>query len=250
MTYWILCAVVFFAAYLINILYVTVFYHRALTHSAVKLSPGVQKFVVWSGNWVTGLDPKGWTCMHRLHHQYSDTPKDPHSPVQAGIFAVLLIQLRSYQRTLLGLIAGKPYYADVVKDLEFPVNWLNRKGLWLLPYLLHAGVALVIGFAFHAWLLGACYWLGMMSHPVQGWMVNALAHHFGYRNFETPDNSRNNTMVSWLVFGEGYQNNHHYYPQSARFSVKWFEVDTGYLLCRGLQMLGVLTVNKNSLIAS
>ena len=118
------------------------------------------------------------------------------------------------------------------RDLDFPVNWLNKNKLWFLPYALHLGIALAIGFGFHTWLLAACYWFGIMSHPIQGWMVNAFGHHSGYRNFNTPDNSKNNVLVALFVMGEGYQNNHHYLPQAARFGVRWWEVDMGYWLCQ------------------
>jgi len=87
---------------------------------------------------------------------------------------------------------------------------------------------------------GAAYWLGIMSHPVQGWMVNAFGHAYGYRTFDTPDHSRNNTLVAWLVFGEGYQNNHHHAPTSPKFSVLPGEIDLGYLLCRGAVRLGMI----------
>lgn len=243
MIYLVACACTFLAAYFINILYITIFYHRAITHSAIEMHPSLKRFVIGTGNWITGLDPKGWTCMHRLHHEHSDTKKDPHSPVDRGIWKVLPLQLYSYNKVLAGLIVGKPYYTAVVKDLDFPVNWLNRKGLWLLPYALHGVIAVAIGIFFNAWLLAACYWVGIMSHPIQGWMVNALAHRYGYRNFETPDNSRNNLAVSWLVFGEGFQNNHHHAPRSAKFSVKKWEVDLGYSLCRAFSAVGLVKFN-------
>lgn len=79
-----------------------------------------------------------------------------------------------------------------------------------------------------------------MSHPIQGWMVNALGHSFGYRNYPTPDRSKNNLLVAWLVMGEGYQNNHHHQPSSAKFSVKWWEFDLGYYFCILAERFGVL----------
>jgi stearoyl-CoA desaturase (delta-9 desaturase) len=242
MGYWIACAAVFIAAYLLNITYITVFYHRGLTHQAVKLSPWARKLVVATGNWVTGLDPKGWSAMHRLHHVYSDTQKDPHSPRYYGIFGLMLQQLYSYNGILRKLNKGDPEVTRVVSDLDFPVSWLNRKKLWALPYVLHVAVWLGLGFGLDMWMLGYCYFLGMMSHPIQGWMVNAFGHSHGYRNFQTGDDSRNNTLVAWLVFGEGYQNNHHRYPKAAKFSIKWFEVDPGYALCLGLQAIGALEI--------
>jgi len=242
MAYFSACAAVFFSTYLLNIFYISVLYHRGLTHGAVKLRPFTRKLLQHTGSWVTGLDPKGWACMHRMHHLYSDTPRDPHSPSHNGLFALMLVQLRSYNRVLIRLIKRAPEETRLMRDVEFDVSVLNRRGLWVLPYLFHVVVALVIGALFHAWLLGAAYWLGMMSHPLQGWMVNALAHRYGYRNFDTPDDSRNNSLVAWLVMGEGYQNNHHHSPRAAKFSVKPREVDLGYLLCLIAEKLGMLEI--------
>ncbi|MFW7378741.1 MAG: fatty acid desaturase [Oligoflexus sp.] len=242
MSYYVLCAVVFLLAYLLNITYITIFYHRGLTHSALTLPPRVKSFVVKTGGWVTGLDPKGWCCMHRLHHRYSDTEMDPHSPVHKGFFRIALAQLHSYKRVLKGLIRREKAYMNIVQDFDFDVSWTNRQGLWYLPYVLHLSIALVILLLSggSAWLLAAAYFLGIMSHPVQGWMVNSMGHALGYRNYATSDNSRNNTMVAWLVAGEGFQNNHHRYPQAVKFSMKWFEVDWGYSLALVMRQFGIV----------
>jgi stearoyl-CoA desaturase (delta-9 desaturase) len=245
-SYLLLCLLTLVGGYLVNILYITVFYHRGLTHRAVTLSPATRRFVIATGSWVTGLDPKGWSVMHRLHHYHSDTPQDPHSPQHYGVLGVMLAQLKAYQGVLRGLKRQDPTLTRIARDLDFPVSWLNRHRLWILPYLLHMAIALGIGFGLHAWLLGLCYYVGIMSHPVQGWMVNALAHSFGYRNFATSDHSRNNTLVALLVMGEGYQNNHHRYPNAAKFSVRWYEFDAGYALCRCLALVGVVKIAGNS----
>ena len=83
--YLLICVAVFAAAYLLNITYISVFYHRALAHRAIDMGPRMRRFVVATGPWITGMDPKAWVCMHRLHHVHSDTEKDPHSPVFVGI---------------------------------------------------------------------------------------------------------------------------------------------------------------------
>ena len=245
MSYYLVCTLVFAATYLVNITYITVFYHRGLTHSAVTLKPWLKRFVAITGNWITGLDPKGWSCMHRMHHLHSDTPLDPHSPANVGILPVAWNQLFSYNRTLVGLLKKRDPYHSTVADLDFPVSFLIRHRLWYVPYVLHAAVWLGIGLTTGAWLLGYCYWLGMMSHPLQGWMVNSFGHAVGYRNFETPDQSRNNTFVAWFVMGEGYQNNHHEKPRSAKFSVKWFELDMGYGLCLLIEWLGLIQIDRS-----
>lgn len=235
---------VFMTGYLLNIFYITVLYHRGLTHQAVQLSPGAMKFLERTGIWVTGIDPKAWACMHRMHHQYSDTEKDPHSPVHLGIFGVAHAQLKAYENTLRQLIRKQSQATQLVADIPFDVSLLNRKKLWMLPYLLHLAIGATLGLATGSWILGLAYYLGIMSHPIQGWMVNSLAHAYGYRNYSSPDNSRNNTLVSWLVFGEGLQNNHHQFPKRACFAIQKFEVDLGYGLCLAASRLGILSLPK------
>jgi stearoyl-CoA desaturase (delta-9 desaturase) len=108
---------------------------------------------------------------------------------------------------------------------------------------MHLTFAVAIGIYLDAYLFAACYWLGMNSHPVQGWLVNAFGHSKGYRNFNTPDVSTNNLPVGYFVMGEGFQNNHHHDSRQANFSVKWWEFDTGFVLCKILQQLGLLKFN-------
>ena len=246
--YVITCLLVFLIGYLVNTATISVLYHRGLAHGAVDLSPSLRGFVARAGIWLTGLDPKGWVCMHRRHHAYSDTERDPHSPVRFGLFGVLLGQLKSYERTLVGLARNEDEYASYVEDIEFPINSLNRRGLWYLPYVVHMAIAIATGLLTGGWLLGAAYFVGIMSHPIEGWIVNSLGHAVGGRNFPTPDNSRNNLVAAVLIVGEGLQNNHHRYPASARFSYRWPEVDPGYVLCRLLATTGWLAINHATLM--
>ena len=69
----------------LSLVYTSIFYHRALAHRALILRPWLETWIAWSGVWITGIDPKGWVCMHRLHHAHSDGPLDPHIPVQVGV---------------------------------------------------------------------------------------------------------------------------------------------------------------------
>jgi stearoyl-CoA desaturase (delta-9 desaturase) len=241
--------VVFLLGLLLNLFYITVLYHRGLAHDAVVLSPRVRRFVGLTGSWVTGIDPKAWACMHRLHHRHSDGPGDPHSPVNAGVLGVFKAQLTAYEDVLRRLKRGDKELDHMMRDVDFPIHWLNRHKLWWVPHALYLGLALLLG-AFHLWWLGYALFLGLMSHPIQGWMVNSFAHLYGYRNYEMPDNSRNNTFVAWTVAGEGYQNNHHRHPRSAKFSVRWWEVDPGYGLCVLAERLGWLRIDRRTLVTS
>lgn len=248
--YLIACFSVFFLAYLANTTMISVFYHRGLAHSAVRLSPAARRFVGRVGVWTTGLDPKAWVAMHRAHHEFSDSPNDPHSPVHYGFFGVLVAQLKSYERTLVGLIRNEEMYARTVADIDFPVSWPNRTGYWYAPYAAHMAAAIVFALSTGMWALAAGYWLGIMSHPLEGWIVNSFGHAVGGRNFETADNSRNSHLAAWLVVGEGFQNNHHRFPGSAKFSFAAGEVDLGYGLCLALERAGVLEIARESLIPS
>ncbi|MDP3937303.1 MAG: acyl-CoA desaturase [Deltaproteobacteria bacterium] len=249
MSYAILCLLVLLGAFFFSSSYITVFYHRAFAHGSVTLGARTRRFAVLAGPWITGIDPKAWACMHRLHHRYPDQSRDPHSPANVGVAGVFLAQLRAYERILAGLIGGKRSYSAVVKDLDFPISWANRRQLWYLPYVVQIGVALALGFAFDVWLLAACFYAGLLAHPVQGWLVNSFGHASGYRTFDTPDDSRNNLPIALLVSGEGLQNNHHHDPDSARFSYRNWEPDPGYAVCRGLSRLGILSINKHAVDA-
>ena len=248
--YLLLCAVVFLATYLLNALTITIGYHRGLAHGAVELSPRLRRFVIRWGNWITGLDPKAWSVMHRRHHAYSDTPDDPHSPQNVGLTGILLEQLRSYEDTIRGLAKGDPTYTDHAEGLDFGLSWLNRKGLWWLPYVLHGACGLALAVGFDAWLLGGAWFLGMMSHPFQGGTVNALGHAIGGRNFDTDDHSTNNLLAALLIVGEGYQNNHHAYPASAKFSYRAWEIDMGFGFCLVAETLGWLRIRYDLLLPS
>jgi stearoyl-CoA desaturase (delta-9 desaturase) len=248
-----LCAGVFAASYSLSLCYITVFYHRGFAHGALRMPPAVRRFVAATGNWVTGIDVKAWTCMHRIHHAQSDKPGDPHSPVNVGVFGVAFTQLRSYERILVQLLRREPETAAVVADLEFDVHWVNRGKLgflriWWLPYLVHAAIGFALWRESGVPLLGLAFFVGIVSHPLQGWVVNALGHSVGSRNFALPDNSRNNHPAAWLIWGEGLQNNHHAFPASARFAYRRWELDFGYLVCLLLDTVGLVTIRREKLM--
>lgn len=245
--YWLACVSVFVLAYLANILTISVLYHRDLAHGAVRIAAPLRRLWIAAGPWITGLDPKAWSVMHRRHHAYSDTPDDPHSPVNVGIAGILREQLRSYERVIVGLHRREEAYTRYAEDLDFSLSFRRHAGAWVLPYLLQGAIALTLALTV-GWALGICYFFGMMSHPLQGGLVNALGHAVGGRNFDTPDASRNNTIVAWLVLGEGYQNNHHAYPASAKFSAASHEVDMGFGACLLLERLGALSIRHDLLI--
>jgi stearoyl-CoA desaturase (Delta-9 desaturase) len=233
--------------YFVSMTFTSIFYHRVLAHNAASVSDRVKKFIGATGMLVTGIDPKGWVCMHRLHHQHSDTPLDPHSPAHTGFWYTFIKQHKSFEKTIIRLIKRDQSYERIVTDIPFDVHYLNRKGLWFLPFVLHALIGAVIVMFTDNLSAGVGYFLGICGHPIQGFMVNAMAHSIGYRNFNCPDQSTNNTFVALTCFGEGYQNNHHQYPCSPKFALKRGEFDFGYLVLKAFAFFGVLQIKKNQI---
>ena len=251
---------VFVATYVLTIVTTSVGYHRGLAHGAVSIRAPWRKLLEHGGVWLNSIDAKTWVVMHRLHHAHSDTPDDPHSPRNAPSYArgplafvaMLVQQLTSYRRISDGLRAGDPELNAIGKDLE--MSWPMRRGNSWLPVILHVALALVIvaigaalGNALGGLLVGAAFFAGMMSHVVQGAIINYFGHAHGSRNFDIPDDSRNNHFAAWLVLGEGFQNNHHRFGSSARFSYRAHEVDMGYAACLVLERLGVVDINRKTL---
>jgi stearoyl-CoA desaturase (delta-9 desaturase) len=175
--------------------------------------------------------PIFWTAIHRIHHQRSDLPGDPHSPREGAWWSHvgwILVGETKHNNTLL---LGK-YAPDLAKD-PFYV-WLNNYH-WVpnvalavllyavggLPFLLWAGFFRIV-FGLHA-----------------TWLVNSATHMWGGRRFATRDDSRNNWWVALISFGEGWHNNHHAHPTSARHGLAWYEFDPSWLQIKLLKRLGL-----------
>ncbi len=227
----------FLAGYVLNMFFISLLYHRGLAHNSVLLGPRMLKFIEKTGVWMTGLDPVSWVLMHRVHHLYSDQEKDPHSPMNGGIFSVWMSQYKSYLYFMERMkLRDEPAYNTLMKDIPLKVSHVNSN----LPYLLHFLIALSITWYFENWWAGIGYFFGIMGHPVQGWMINALAHRYGKRSYETNDHSKNNLLLAYIIFGEGLQNNHHAFPHRANFAMKFPELDPGFALCKICAKVGLV----------
>ena len=222
----------------ITIASVTIFLHRAQAHRALDLHAIPShffRFWLWVG---TGMVTKEFVAVHRKHHAKCETEEDPHSPQTRGLKALLLTGVELYRAE-----AANP--ETVAKyGLGTPNDWIERNlysrftwqgvGLMLiLDLLLFGGIGLTV------WAV-QMLWIPVMATGV----INGIGHFWGYRNFEAPDASTN--VVPWgvLIGGEELHNNHHTYPTSAKFSVKKYEFDIGWVYIRGLEMLGLAKVRK------
>jgi stearoyl-CoA desaturase (Delta-9 desaturase) len=207
---------------------ITAGFHRGLTHRSFRTGRVFQFLMAAAGCTALQKGPLWWTAHHRLHHQHSDREGDPHSPVRDGFWHGHMGWL--FTRDLM--------HPDprLVRDLaKFPeLVWLDR--LWMLPgLLLAAGCYLVAGWSGVVW--GFC--LGVVAVFQVTFAVNSIGHLWGRRRFDTPEGSRNNLVLGYLAMGDGWHNNHHRVPTSARHGLAWYEFDMTYRMIRLLAWLGL-----------
>ena len=221
-----LCVLASFVLFnLISVTYVSVFYHRGLSHRALELSPGLRWWVLRTGFWVTGVDPKGWTALHRMHHQHSDTERDPHRSRYAwSPLHVALSTMLAYRDYIHRLHAGDAELSRIAADVPWGVPSGLLRWMWWLPAVGWLAAAGLLGWATGMWGLSVGMLLGL-EFILKTWIVNGLGHAAGYRNHDTPDTSVNSRWSVWLVGGESLHNNHHRYPSRANFAHEPGELD-------------------------
>ena len=196
-------------------------YHRLLTHRSYRVAKPLEYFLTICGAMALEGGPIFWVATHRLHHQFSDKLGDPHSPRQGAWWAHLIWMLAG-DTTHCNAEEAARYAPDLLKD-RFHV-WLNT---WhYLPLLLVAVLLFVAGgVPFLLWGLFVRVTLGLHAT----WLINSATHIWGCRRFATRDDSRNNGLVALLTFGEGWHNNHHAHPTSARHGLAWYELDITWI---------------------
>lgn len=206
-------------------------YHRLLTHRGYKVPKLVEYFLATCGTMALEGGPIQWVVTHRIHHAHADRPGDPHTPRDGGWWAHMgWILWGTAQNHDDATIAR--YAPDLVKDPFYRV--LNQ--FYYVP-LLVVGVFLFIYGGWGVMLWGVFLRLALMLHAT--WLVNSATHLWGKQRFKTNDDSRNSWWVAMLTFGEGWHNNHHAHPTSARHGVRWYEFDLNWMGIRALQLLGL-----------
>jgi len=215
--------------YFVRMFGITGGYHRYFSHRAYKTSRWFQFVLAWLGCSALQKGPLWWAGHHRGHHLYSDTEKDPHSPITGTIW-----------HSHVGWIVAQKHEATdykAIKDFaKFPeLQWLNN---W------HWVPGIVLG--------TACFLIGGWSGLIVGFFistvllyhgtfcVNSLCHLFGKRRYETTDKSRNNALVALITLGEGWHNNHHHYQSSANQGFFWWEVDISYYILKVFEKCGLV----------
>lgn len=228
--------------YLVRMFALTAFYHRYFAHRAFRTSRGLQFAFALLGATCAQRGPLWWAAHHRSHHRNADTAEDVHSPIVHGF-------LWSHIGWFLTPRAFRTDWKRIPDLAKYPeLRWLDRYDT-LVPVLL---AALLYGFGV------LLQWLAPQLHTsgaqllVWGFVIstvvlfhatvtiNSLAHRFGTHRFDTHDNSRNNLWLALLTFGEGWHNNHHFYPGSVRQGFRWWELDLTWYGLRLMAALGMI----------
>ena len=228
-------------SYLLRMFAITAFYHRYFAHKTFQVSRPVQFFFAVIGASSTQRGPLWWAAHHRHHHKAADRPDDPHSPSQG------------FWWSHMGWFLSRRHFAadlSQVPDLaRFPeLRWLDRYDL-LVP----------LAYAVALFCLGAALERMAPGLETSGWQmlvwgyfvstvvlihvtltINSLAHCWGTRRYATRDHSRNNALLAVLTLGEGWHNNHHHFPGSARQGFYWWEIDISYYVLRVMSLLGIV----------
>jgi fatty-acid desaturase len=206
-------------------------YHRLLTHRGYKTPKWVEYFLTVCATLALEGGPFFWVAVHRVHHQNTDVEGDPHSPRDGGFWAHMgwIITGRVLANQSDALL---PYVPDLRKS-KFH-TWISK---WHWVPITVSGIILfaIGGWPFLMW--------GVFFRTVVGlhftWLVNSATHMWGKQRFITDDTSKNSFWVALLTHGEGWHNNHHAHPQSARHGLAWYEIDFNWYGISTLKMLGL-----------
>jgi fatty-acid desaturase len=206
-------------------------YHRLHTHRSYKVPVWMEYFFALCGTLTLEGGPIFWVAVHRVHHQNSDQPGDPHSPRDGAFWShigwILFGQTNHNNTRMMA-----KYTPDLAKH-KFYI-WLNNWH-WVPVTILSFALWAIGGLPLFLW--ATCFRIVFGLHAT--WAVNSATHMWGERRFATRDDSRNTWWVALFTFGEGWHNNHHAHPTSARHGLAWYEFDPSWLLIKVLTKLGI-----------
>jgi fatty-acid desaturase len=208
-------------------------YHRLLTHRGFKAPLWMTRFFATCATVALQSGPIAWVTTHRVHHAFTETDKDPHSPRNGTYWAHIGWIFRGTAQSQPQSVINK-YSPDLIRDpyLVFIDKY------YYVGAILAGGVLFAIG----GWTM--VVW-AIFLRTVAGWhftwLVNSATHLWGSRRFDTRDDSRNNGLIAAVTFGEGWHNNHHAYPRSARHGLTWHEFDPNWMQIRLMEKIGLIT---------
>ncbi len=234
--------------YVFGVAGINLCYHRLLSHRSFSCPLWLEHTFAIIAVCCLEDTPARWVATHRQHHHRADESADPHSPL-VTLFWSYMGWLFVENTDLARHPAYDRYARDIIRDSFY--RWIERHVVWITfsqsPLYFATGFLVEIslgGSSSEAAQFGASIWLwGVIIRTILVWHVtwcgNSFPHMFGYRNYETNDNSRNNAWVAIITSGEGWHNNHHADPSSASNQRRWWEIDLTYLFLRGLALVGL-----------
>ncbi len=242
-----LAIVIFFLLHwFVSLFFHSFFLHRYASHKMYSTSKRWEKIFylsTWFAQGSSFLVPRAYGVMHRMHHVYSDTEKDPHSP---HFFRDVWQMMRHTAAIYSAFRSGKKLPEEQFTKEYLPA-WDNLDRLghsW--PSRVFFGLVYTIFYVFFA--PNAWWFLLLPIHflmgPIQGAIVNWCGHKYGYSNYKNDDHSKNTSPWGILLMGELFQNNHHYAKNNANFARKWFEFDLTYIIMMGMNKLGVIKLDR------
>ncbi|KAA8540497.1 hypothetical protein F0562_024584 [Nyssa sinensis] len=215
-----------------GLLGITLSFHRNLSHRSFKLPKWLEYLFAYFGAQALQGNPIDWVSTHRYHHQFCDSERDPHSPIEGFWFSHMswLFDTNTVVQR-----CGKP---NNVADLEKQAFYRFLQSTYIVhPLLLVALLYTFGGFPFLVWGMGVrIVWVYHIT-----WLVNSACHVWGKQAWNTGDLSRNNWWVALLAFGEGWHNNHHAFEYSARHGLEWWQLDMTWYIVWLLQVIGLAT---------
>jgi stearoyl-CoA desaturase (delta-9 desaturase) len=231
---------------------ITIGFHRLLTHRSFDTYRWVKLFWMTCGALSVEGSPLVWCAVHRRHHELSDLPGDPHSPHLHGMGLVDSLRGLWYAHTgwLFTGYWSSPDMQRYVPDLLADKALVAVDRLYYLWVLVSLALPAAIGGLFATGALSWSWrgaflglvWGGLVrifvTHHVT-WSINSICHVFGRKDYDAHDESRNNWLCGLLGFGEGWHNNHHAFPTSARHGLAWWQFDTSWLIIRGMELVGL-----------
>jgi stearoyl-CoA desaturase (Delta-9 desaturase) len=221
----------------------TFYLHRYSAHKQFTMTKFWERFFYLFTYVTQGssfLNPRAYAILHRMHHAYSDTERDPHSPVHSKNIMTMMWKTRNIYNAVSenkivvpGRFEGNyPVWKTLDTFNESGWSRIMWGGLYTLFYMYFAT----------EWWMYAFLPIHYMMGPIHGAIVNWFGHKLGYRNFNSRDESKNTFTADVLMMGELFQNNHHHYPMRPNFAVRWFELDPTYPVMLLLNSLRIIKI--------